>query len=203
MLTSRLPISAVAAASVTLSLLGMQGCQTIREIRALERVDFALDRVSRMTLAGVDLTGVGSYTDLAFLDVGKIGAGLAAGSLPLDFDLHIAARNPPENAVQARLIAMDWTVLLQGRDAVSGSIDREVILPPGETRDVTITVGLDLLEFVEGNAVDLVELALAIAGKEGGKPKEITVRARPTISTAIGPIRYPGEITIVSETVGG
>ena len=178
------------------------GCQTLREISALRQVDFSLDRASRMTLAGVDMSGVRSYDDLSFTDLGRITSALLSGSMPLEFDLHVAAEHPPQNTVQARLVQMDWTLLLQDRETISGRLDREVVLPPGEPRDIPLTMRLDLVDFVEGSAQDLVELALAIAGDDRGQPKEIALRARPTVQTSLGPIHYPGEITIVSQTVG-
>lgn len=178
------------------------GCQTLREFSALSQVDFALDRVSGMTLAGVDLGRIESYGDLSYLDLGRITNSLMSGRVPMEFILHVSAQNPADNSVQARLLEMDWTLLLQEKETITGRVDREVLLPPGEPTDIPLVISLDLLDFVEGSVVDLVELALAVAGDERGRPKEVALRARPTVQTAIGPIRYPNEITIVSQTVG-
>lgn len=183
--------------------LASAGCQTLREISALSQVDFALDRVSGMTLAGVDLSRIDSYSDLSYTDLGRLTSALLAGRMPMAFNLHVSAENPSDNSVQARLVEMDWTLLLQEKETISGRLDREVVLPPGQPTDIPLEISLDLVDFVEGSVVDLVELALAVAGDERGRPKEIALRARPTVQTAIGPIRYPGEITILSETVGG
>ena len=38
---------------------------------------------------------------------------------------------------------------------------------------------------------------------DAGKPADVSVKARPTIQTPIGPMRYPGEVTIIRRTVGG
>jgi hypothetical protein len=46
-----------------------------------------------------------------------------------------------------------------------------------------------------------VNLALSLSGR-GGAPTEVTLRATPTIETALGPIRYPRPITIVTATTG-
>jgi hypothetical protein len=64
-----------------------------------------------------------------------------------------------------------------------------------------MTISLNLIEFFDGSAQDLVELALSLAG-QGGASKEISLQATPTVSTPLGPIRYPGPITIVSREVG-
>ncbi|MGH7502737.1 MAG: hypothetical protein ACREL7_13400 [Longimicrobiales bacterium] len=75
------------------------------------------------------------------------------------------------------------------------------MLEPGVAQDIPIDIRLDLAEFFERNARDMIELALAVAGA-GGEPKRIALRATPAIQTAIGPIRYPQPITIVSGEPG-
>jgi hypothetical protein len=115
--------------------------------------------------------------------------------------LHLLAENPAENSTDARLVRMDWTLLLQERETLSGVFADNVLLPPGQPTDVPITVSLNLVEFFEGSARDLVELALSLSG-QGGSPKNVALRATPVIDTPIGPMRYPQPITILSREVG-
>jgi len=169
---------------------------------ALRSVDFSIDRVSEVRLAGIDLSRVRSFDDLGFADAGRLALAFGDGELPLDFRLHLRAENPEDNATTARLVRMDWTLRLQGRETLSGVFDDEVLLPPGQPTDVPIDIALNLVDFYEGNARDLFELALALAGQES-RPTSVEVVASPIVNTAIGPIRYPRPITIVSRTVGG
>lgn len=178
------------------------GCATFQQVMALRDVDFAVDRVSGVRLAGIDLSNVRTFDDLSFVDAGRLALAVSREELPLEFRLHLLAENPSTNTVDARLVRMDWTLLLQGRETLSGVFADETVLRPGEPTDVPITIGLNLVEFFEGNAQDLAELALALADQEGGAPKEVTVRATPVVDTALGPIRYPRPITIVSREVG-
>jgi len=179
----------------------VSGCATLQQVLALRDVDFELDRVANMSLAGVDLDRARSYQDISLSDVGRLTLAASNGELPLRFDLHLLAENPADNSVDARLVRMDWTLLLQGRETISGTFANETLLPPGQPTDVPIGIELDLVDFFEGNAKDLVDLALSLTG-QGGEPKEVTLRATPTVDTAVGPIRYPGPITIVSGQVG-
>ncbi|NBC17022.1 MAG: hypothetical protein GVY18_06865 [Bacteroidetes bacterium] len=185
-----------------LLLLLASGCQTLREVANLRNVSFALDRVGEASLAGIDLNRVRSYEDLSAGDVLRLTQAVTRNELPLSFTLHLNAENPPENDVQARLVTMDWTLLIDEQETISGVFDDTVVLPPGEPRDVPIPMRLDLVDFFDGGAQDLIELALAIAGQNGA-PKRIQLRATPTIDTAIGPIQYPRPITIASKDVGG
>jgi len=184
------------ALSVTLT-----GCATLQQIAALRDVDFSVDRVTNVRLAGVDLSGVRSYRDLGITDIGRLTLAVSQGELPMDFRLHLTAENPADNSVDARLVRMDWTLLLQGRETISGVFADETLLRRGQPTDVPIMMSLDLVDFFTGSAQDLVELALSLSG-QGGSPTEVTLRATPSVDTALGPIRYPRPITIVSREIG-
>lgn len=183
------------------ALLLLGGCATLQQIAALRNVDFALDRVAQVRLADIDLDRVRSYSDLSVTDVARLTLALSREELPLDFNLFVQGENPPENGTEARLVRFAWTLLLEDRETISGVFEDEVVFAPGEPTTFPVHISLDLLEFFEGSARDLGELALNLAG-EGGSPKNVALRAVPTIQTALGPIRYPGEITIVSTEVG-
>ena len=179
----------------------LPGCQTLQQVANLRQVDFSIDDVERASLAGVDLGRVRSADDLRASDLLRLTRAVAGGEAPLAFTLVLGADNPAENSADARLVQMDWTLFLDDRETVSGTFDQNVLIPSGERRAVPIPMRLDLVEFFDRGAQDLVELALAVAG-EGGE-KNVRLRARPTIDTPLGPIRYPQAITILSQGVGG
>jgi len=182
-------------------LAAVSGCATLQQLVALRDVDFDIDRVSDVRLAGVDLTNVRSYRDLGVADVGRLTLAVSRGEMPMDFRLHLTATNPAENSADARLVRMDWTLLLQNRETISGVFADETLLRRGQPTDVPIAMSLDLVDFFEGSAQDLVDLALSFAG-QGGAPKEVTLRATPSVDTSLGPISYPRPITIVSREIG-
>ena len=183
-------------------LLGIWSCAALQQMAALRNVEFSLDRVSDLRLAGIDLGRVSSFEDLGLADAGRLALAVSRGELPLDFQLHVLATNPQENSTDARLVQMDWTLLLQDRETLTGVFDGDVLLPPGQPTDVPITLGLNLVDFFEGSAQDLLELALSLSG-QGGEPKNVALRATPVIDTPLGPMRYPRPITIVNTEVGG
>jgi hypothetical protein len=179
---------------------GVSSCATLRSLAALSQVQFDLDRVASVTLAGVELDQVRSYEDLSALDVARVGVAIAQRRLPLEATLHVGAQNPDGNPV-ARLLALDWTLFLRDRETISGDIDRQIDLPSGVRTDIPVRVRLDLLEFFEGSAGDLIDLALSLSGVEG-EPVEVRLEALPTVETALGPIRYPRPL-ILGGGIGG
>jgi len=198
-LLTRLSLAgSLAAGSLALSL---AGCATLGQIGALQNVDFALQGVSNVRLAGIDLNRVRSFSDLGFGDGARLVAAVANRDLPLELDVLVQADNPAENYADARLVRMDWTFLIEDTETVSGTLAEEFLLRRGEPTIVPIEVGMNLVDFYEGSAQDLFELAQSLAGV-GGSPKELTVEALPTVETALGPIRYPSPLRL-STTVGG
>lgn len=176
------------------------GCTTLQQLAALSAVDFAIDRVAEGSLAGVDIERVRTTQQLGAVDLARLTAAAVRGEMPLSFDLHLDATNPASNGTAARLVSLDWTLLVDDTETVSGVFNDERLIEPGTTADIPVSIELDLVRFFGNNAPDLISLALNLAGA-GGDPARLTLRARPTVSTAIGPIAYPGTITI-SHTVG-
>jgi len=182
--------------------LGLAGCATLRQLTALRRVDFSLAGVQDGRLAGVELRRIASYDDLSALEIGRIALAVARRDVPLEFTVMIRADNPADNRTAATVARLAWTLLLDDKETVSGVLDTTVVMPPGQTAYIPLPMRLNLRQFFDGPAQSLVDLAASVAGLNS-HPTKIAVRAVPTINTPLGPITYPGPITIVSRTVGG
>lgn len=176
-------------------------CATLQQIAALRRVAFALGSVGNGKLAGVSLSRIATYRDLSITDVGRIAVAVARNDLPLEFTLDLQANNPPENRTTATMVGLAWTLLLDGKETVSGRLDSSYTLPAGQMVRIPLTMRLNLKQFFGGSAESLIDLAAGLAGVRAD-PTRVTLRATPTISTPLGPISYPTPITIVSTTVG-
>ncbi len=187
---------------VLLACVVSSSCATIQQFAALRSVDFQLDRVADVQVAGIDASRVSSYSDLNLVDAARVGAAIARRELPLAFQLHVRAENPADNPVTARLMRMQWTLLLDDTETISGLIERELELPPGQPTDIPVNISLDLFDFFERSGPDLFNLALNLMGV-GEEPSRVALRALPTVNTALGPISYPQPITILDRRVGG
>ena len=176
------------------------GCATLQQVAALRKVDFTLDHASDVTLAGVRLEGRRSYSDLNAVDAARLVAAVAAQDVPLAMTVHVEGTNPETNSVSARMIEMDWTLLIDDVKTVSGRFDRDIEFVPGRPTDVPVAVEVDLWEFFSGRAADLFDLATSATGTNG-RTMTLALEARPTIETPIGPIRYPAPIRIVQKDV--
>ena len=146
-------------------------------------------------VAGVDLDRVAQSRSLGVTDLARLTAAAATGSVPLRFTLNVDAENPSENATAAQLVQLDWTLFLNDTETVSGIYNDDRLIQPGATTVLPIAMELDLVRFFGRNVGDLSNLIVNLAGG-GGSPSDIRLEARPTIQTSLGPIRYPGTISI-------
>ena len=192
----------VRAAALVVAALALAGCATMRGVQALRQVEFEVDRVAAVRLAGVGLDRVRSPRDVNVLDAARIAGAAAARNIVLEFDLHILGRNPVANRTTARLVRLQWTLDLNGRETVSGTLDTAYTFVPGEVTDVRVPVRLELWRIFQGSGADAIDLALGLAGI-GARPVVVALRAAPVLDTPLGTITYPGSFTIVRRTVGG
>jgi hypothetical protein len=177
------------------------GCSTLRGVEALREVDFTLDRVADVRVAGVAVRDVHSVDDLDTAQGAQLAAAALMGDLPLDCTVVLRATNPPSNAVTAELMRMDWTLLLDGRKAAAGRMDRRYSIVPGETQDIAVPVAVNLGDLLRHHGPRLLRLALALAG-EGSSPVDVTLRVVPLIDTPLGTMRSPVPITIMRKRIG-
>jgi hypothetical protein len=180
--------------ALSLLTLALGGCATLQSLAQLPQVRFHIDGTSDASLAGVDLDRLRRVEDLGPLDLVRVGAAVARRRVPLRFDLHLGAQNNSANRYDLRLERLEWTLMLEDRDTVSGVFDRPVVIEADGSTDIPITIELDLLRFFDSGAKDLAAVAVRAAG--AGGPTNVALRARPTVRTPMGPVRFPNEIVI-------
>ena len=176
------------------------GCSSLQQLAALRQVGFALTGVTGGRLAGVDIGKIAAGTRLSVLDYGKLTVALARQDVPLDFLVNVEALNPAENKVTARMVRLGWALYLNDKETIHGVVDTVVVMEPGKPVIMPMRMRVNLVQFFNGPAQDLVDLAAAVAGVNPD-PTKISLKASPTIDTPLGPLSYPNPITIVSRTV--
>jgi len=171
------------------------GCAAAKEFVALRQVEFSFDRVSDARVAGIPLAQTRAYEDVSPLDVARLALAIAAKDVPLDLTVHVQGRNPETNTVTARLVALDWSYLVDGQETVAGTLTRSIAFPPGQPTDVPVGVTFNLVRFFGSDGRTLLDVALSLAGQRTTSRK-VTLRLVPSIDTDAGRIRYPVPIDL-------
>ena len=178
----------------TLSLvliLFLSSCATLQQAIDLSAVKFTFDRVSSVRVAGIDLMKINDIDELNMFQVARATLAVSRENLPLDLTVLVKTENPLINRVAATLVSMDWTLMLDGRETISGTLNERVRLPAGQAQTIPLKLSLNMFKFFnEKNALDMLDLALAFAGSGGSIPKGVALKITPTIDTPLGPMRY-------------
>jgi hypothetical protein len=179
-------------------------CNVVKEMQQaavnLSRCKFKLSRVSEFSIAGVHLAGKSNLTPGEGM---RLLSSFGNGTLPASFTLDVAAINPNDGTggtlkSAATLTSFAWTLLVDNVETIHGDIASPIVIPgTGQEATIPLRMSLDLLTFFRERGYEhLVNLALNLGGASGSAAR-LTLRARPTIRTDVGPITYPGELTLV------
>ena len=185
-----------------LALVALPGCAALQQMAVLRTVTFAFSHVSDVRVAGVRIGEGASFSTLSIADAARLGTAVVQKQVPLEMVAHVSASNPAANTVAARMVDLDWTLFIEDRQTLAGTLGSPVSIEPGRTADVPLTVRFDLLQLGSGGARDLFDLALAVAG-QGSLRKDLRLDLVPTIETSLGPMRFPAPVVVRRSASGG
>jgi len=204
MKTRRRSLSAFALAAV----LALSSCAALGDMASvlanLQRLKFKIGSVRDFRLLGIDLGNKAKISDFSAADILKIGQSYTSKKLPVEFVMDVLAINPNDGTggttrTSSTLTGLECRLLIDGEPTITGNIDDPVEIPgTGQESVIPLRLSLDLLEFFSDQRYDdILGLALAIGGRSGS-PARLSLDAQPTVSTPLGPITYPGRVTIIS-----
>ena len=179
-------------------------CSSITDaILNVQRLKFKLAGVSGMGIGGVGFGNKSSITDFNLLDGAKLLSSFASGNLNTTLTVNLLAKNPNDGTggtpnTSAVIKGLAWRFFIDETEILNGNMTNGIEVP-GVGKEVTIPieVGFNLLSFFQGQGYEkLINLALAIGGKSGSASR-LQLRIKPTVDTFLGPITYPGEITVI------
>ncbi len=205
--TSRWSLAVLGLAGI-LSLTSCAALNDMAKVLAdLQQLKFKIAGVRDFRLLGIDIGGKAKLSDFNAADVLKLGQAYTAKKLPAELVVDVLAVNPNDGTggttkTTSTLTALECRLLIDGNPTVTGNIDQPVEIPgTGQESLVPVRLTIDLLEFFGTKTLtDLLNLTLALGGRNRS-PARIALDAQPTVSTPLGPITYPGRVTIVSAEV--
>jgi hypothetical protein len=185
------------------------GCTGVYDaIANIQRLQFKLDNVTGMKVAGVPLSNITSISNLSWSDGASILGAFTSGRLPVDFTLNVLAKNPNDGTggtkqSSAVIKNMDWRLFIDNNETINGRVGNITVPGVGQATNIPIGMNFDLLEFFRNAGYDnLLNLALALGGRNGSASR-ITLKVKPTVETFLGPITYPGEFDVIDKEFRG
>ncbi len=184
------------------------GCSGVMDaITNIQRLQFKLDKVTGMQVANVPLSNFSSLSSIGVLDAANLLAAFTSGKLPVSFTLNVLAKNPNDGTggtkqSSAVIENLAWRLFIDNNETITGNVGNISVPGLGQTTNIPIGMSFDLLKFFGNNYNDLINLALALGGRNGSTSR-VTLKVKPTVSTVIGPITYPGEFDVIDREFRG
>ena len=177
-------------------LLFSTACQQLKQMANFTKCQFRMNSVQNTMLAGVNVQQIQSLSDLNLLQAGKLTAAYASGSMPITMTINVDAQNP--NDAAAAMNRMDWILLVEGKELVTGTLnDRVSIAPSGGTAVIPVRISADLRKIMAKNsAEENINLGLGLAGAGGRPSPKLSLKIKPSIMIGSLTVPYPGYITL-------
>ena len=189
---------------VIAAMIVISGCSGITDtITNAQRLKWKLGNVSGMTVSGVDVSNVSSFSSINPLDLVKLTSAVGSGQLPVSFTLNLLAKNPEGEGGSKNssdlIKSVDWRLLIDNKETINGVVSGPITVPGvGQTSTIPVGISLDIMQFFQNEGLQsLAGMLLGIGGKSGS-PARLSLKIRPTIDTFLGPIS-PGEITVIDK----
>ncbi len=180
-------------------------CSIYQSMVNVSRLKFKLGVVSNVRLADIPLNGKNKLSDFSTFDALKLTSAISKGSLPISFVLNIDVKNPNDGtggyaSTNASIVSLPYRLFVDEKEILTGDISSPVTIPgTGEATVVPLSINFDVVKNIKDHGFESVlNLALNIAGTGNGSSR-LSVYTKPTVSTVLGNISYPGELKIVDK----
>lgn len=196
-------IKIVIISALIVTLLG--ACSVLNNLTNLKKLQFKVENVNNFQVAGVPISGKSSIKDINMTNALQISQIFTQKKFPAQFVLNLAALNPNDGKstptkTDATITNLEWRLILDDTPTVSGVVNNPINIPgSGQSVIIPLTIQLDLYQFFGNQGYDkLLNLAFALGGAQSDL-KRLKLDIKPTVMTPIGPIAYPGRITVINQ----
>lgn len=176
-------------------------CKTLMSYVNVVKCDFRMESLKNPRVAGIDVSQIKSFSDLNFMQAGKITTSYLSGNIPLNFTINLEAKNP--NTAEARMAQFDWILKIDDVQVTTGTNQQEYAIPANEgTVTMPLQISVNILDVLNKEAKDaLLNFGLNLADASG-TPTRVSMQIKPTINVGGVPITYPGYIDLGTEFGG-
>lgn len=183
-----------------------QACGSVMQyLTDIQRLQFKLAGLENVRLAGVNLVGKHSLSDLSIMDGLSLAKAYATKEFPLECTLNVAAKNPNDGKKGAKTSAgtitgFAWRLLIDDKETISGNIAAPVDVPAsGQETIIPLAIKMDVVKFFSDKGYEgVANLALALSG--AGGTSHVKLDCQPSVKfNPYGTINYPGRLTIVDK----
>jgi hypothetical protein len=171
--------------------------QQIEGMKSFSKCEFRIYTISDMQLAGIDVSGIQSVSDVKPMDMLQLTNGYLNNNLPLNFNLNLQVKNPNDQA--ASLNRLEWLLFIDGEQLLEGVVNETFVTGPGQTGILPVQIGFNLADAIKSKNLErIVDYATGLTDGSG-KTTRVMLRLKPSVTVGQQNIMYPGWIEVRNE----
>ncbi|MCK9447858.1 MAG: LEA type 2 family protein [Bacteroidales bacterium] len=182
-------------AGIQLALL--PSCSIIQQAAQMKRLSlctFDVQGVDNIQLAGISLDEGMGRKDLNAAQIMQLTNAVFSKQLPLKLNLLVSIKNP--NDKKAALSRMDYSLLIDGLELISGQMEKRYEIEPEGQTLVHIPITTELFQVLSGQSIDMISnLGFKLTGSSS-QPVDLLFKVKPYIQVGLTQLAYPGFIEI-------
>ena len=163
----------------------------IEQTAALQNCKFNLKSVQDVSIAGVKIKNL---KNLTAQDIVKLTTAIASKKVPLDLNVNVGIQNPSQQT--AAINGLDWICAIDGKDFVSGAVNKKYTIPGNSNITMPLAVNTDIYSlFSEGN-IKTVKNFINSFSKNDATSSRIAIKVKPSVYIGQQKMQYPNYITL-------
>ncbi len=176
-------------------------CGIFRQAKEYDRFvnsRFSIQNVKVLSIAGIDVSQTKKTSDLDFEQMITLGIRFIKGDMPSVMEISVKGRNPFSG--KAAISGMDWLLQMKSDTLASGTINKKITIPPGETTLFPVKVNLNISHLLKsGSLKQIMEAMLGDAGKKEYERLGLVFKIRPWYRSGSKIKKTPVYLTIHPE----
>ncbi len=162
-------------------MLTFSSCSLFKQAKEYDRFvnsRFSVLDVRVLSIAGIDVSQIKKTSDLDFEQMITLGFRFVKGDMPSVMEVFVKGRNPFSG--QAAISGMDWLLQMKSDTLASGTINKGITIPAGETTLFPVKVNLNISRLLKsGSLKQIIQAMLGDTGKEEYERLGLVFKIRP------------------------
>jgi hypothetical protein len=178
--------------------LTFSSCSILEQAQEYERFiqcDFSLSNIQVLEISGIDISSLSSKGDLSMMDMMAITKQIFSNNFPATLSINLKASN--KDLQQASIAGLDWKILMDNEELVSGLVDQEVLVKPQSSTTFPVIVQVDLMKLLRSESLGKI-MAFAFGENQYQEISKLgaEIKIKPYYKTKSGIKKYPGYLSI-------
>ena len=190
-------IKSLLIASLTAVILA--GCAGASQLVSFAKCDFDFVNVDNVRVADINFSQKKKYSDFSIVDAAKLVKAFTNKAFNLDLTVNVKTKNP--NTRKAAIGGFDYILWIDDVKTLSGTMNQEFEIDPGQTITMPMNFTIDLLEVLKGESRDkILNFGCGLATNNADASR-VKLSLKPYFKNGTQISKFPTYITIGGDKI--